>query len=275
MIVAGLALASLASGCNSQPPQWTLVWQDEFDGPAGARPDPAYWDFDVGGGGWGNAQLEFDTARPENVSLDGLGHLAITARKEPYQGREYTSARILTRGRFEKSLGRWEARIRLPVGQGLWPAFWMLGASYPEVGWPACGEIDIVEQRGQEPGVANGSLHAKGYSGGSAITARYVCAVAPTCVVPPCTPICPFNEDFHVFAVEIEASRIVFEVDGAVYQEVKQDRLPLGSAWPFERPFFVLLNVAVGGNYVGAPDVTTVFPQTMLVDYVRYYQLDP
>jgi len=275
MVVAGLAIASLSSGCNSQPPQWTLVWQDEFDGPAGTRPDPAHWDFDVGGGGWGNAQLEFNTARPENVSLDGLGHLAITARKEPYQGREYTSARILTRGRFEKSLGRWEARIRLPVGQGLWPAFWMLGANYPEVGWPACGEIDIMEQRGQEPGVANGSLHATGYSGGSAITARYVCAVAPTCAVPPCTPICPFNEDFHVFAVEIEASRIVFEVDGAVYQEVKQDGLPLGSAWPFERPFFVLLNVAVGGNYVGAPDVTTVFPQTMLVDYVRYYQLDP
>lgn len=275
MVVAGLALASLSSGCNSQPPQWTLVWQDEFDGPAGTRPDPAHWDFDVGGGGWGNAQLEFDTARPENVSLDGLGHLAITARKEPYQGRDYTSARILTRGRFEKSLGRWEARIRLPVGQGLWPAFWMLGANYPEVGWPACGEIDIMEQRGQEPGVANGSLHATGYSGGSAITARYVCAVAPTCAAPPCTPICPFNEDFHVFAVEIEASRIVFEVDGAVYQEVKQDRLPPGSAWPFERPFFALLNVAVGGNFVGAPDVTTVFPQTMLVDYVRYYQLDP
>jgi beta-glucanase (GH16 family) len=123
--------------------------------------------------------------------------------------------------------------------------------------------------------VANGSLHATGYSGGSAITARYVCAVAPACAVPPCTPICPFNEDFHVFAVEIEASRIVFEVDGAVYLEVKQDRLPPGSAWPFERPFFVLLNVAVGGNFVGAPDVTTVFPQTMLVDYVRYYQLDP
>jgi beta-glucanase (GH16 family) len=151
----------------------------------------------------------------------------------------------------------------------------MLGANYPEVGWPACGEIDIVELRGQEPAVANGSLHATGYFGGSAITAPYVCAAPRTCASPPCTPICPFNEDFHVFAVEIEAGRIVFEVDGAVYQEVKQDRLPLGSAWPFERPFFVLLNVAVGGSYVGAPDVATVFPQTMLVDYVRYYQLDP
>jgi len=272
-VVAGLALASLASGCNSQPPQWKLVWQDEFVGPARAPPDPAFWGFDVGGGGWGNNQLEFDTARPENASLDGEGHLVITAIKEAYQGREYTSARILTRGRFEQTLGRWEARIRLPVGQGLWPAFWMLGASYPQVGWPACGEIDIMEQRGQEPGVAHGSLHATGYSGGSAITAPYVCSVAPTCATPPCTPICPFNEDFHVFAVEVEASRIRFEVDGSVYQEVRRELLPTGSAWPFDQPFFVLLNVAVGGNFVGAPDVATVFPQTMLVDYVRYYQL--
>jgi beta-glucanase (GH16 family) len=273
MVVAGLALASLAIGCNSQPPQWTLVWQDEFEGPAGAPPDPAFWGFDVGGSGWGNAQLEFNTARPENASLDGEGHLVITARREAYQGREYTSARLLTQGRFERALGRWEARIRLPVGQGLWPAFWMLGANYPQVGWPACGEIDIMEQRGQEPGVVSGSLHATGYSGGGAITQRYVCAVSPTCTAPPCTPICPFNEDFHVFAVEIEANRIVFEVDGAMYQEVRQDRLGPGSAWPFGQPFFVLLNVAVGGNFVGAPDATTVFPQTMVVDYVRYYQL--
>jgi beta-glucanase (GH16 family) len=272
MVVAGLALATQASGCNSQPPSWNLAWQDEFDGPAGAPPDPAYWVHDVGGGGWGNAQLEFDTARPENASLDGEGHLAIIARKESYQGRDYTSARINTRGRFEQSLGRWEARIRLPVGQGLWPAFWMLGASYTEVGWPACGEIDIMEQRGQEPGVVHGSLHATGYSGGGAITAPYVCTVPPTCAAPPCAPLCPFNEDFHVFAVEVEASRIAFEVDGAVYHEVKRERLPPGAAWPFEHPFFVLLDVAVGGSFVGAPDVTTVFPQTMLVDYVRYYQ---
>jgi beta-glucanase (GH16 family) len=275
LALAGLALAGAASGCDSQPPQWKLVWQDEFDGPAGAPPDPNYWGYDVGGGGWGNNQLEFDTARPENVSQDGQGHLAITARKESYQGRQYTSGRILTRGRFEQALGRIEARIRLPWGQGIWPAFWMLGANYPEVGWPACGEIDIVELRGQEPGVANGSLHAPGYFGGSAITAPYVCGSLPTCSTPPCAPLCPFPEDFHVFAVEVEADRILFEVDGAIYQQVKRELLPTGTAWPFENPFYILLNVAVGGSYVGAPDVMTVFPQTMLVDYVRYYQLDP
>ncbi len=274
LVVAGLAISLLATACSNQPPSWSLVWQDEFEGAAGTSPNPGYWDHDVGGGGWGNDQLEFNTARPENVSLDGLGHLAITARKEAYQGRAYTSARITTRARFEQGLGRWEARIRLPSGMGIWPAFWLLGASYPQVGWPACGEIDIMELRGQAPGAVNGSLHATGFSGGSAITAQYTCQVPPTCATPPCTPLCPFDEDFHVFAVEVEANRIRFEVDGAIYHEVRQDLRPLGSSWPFGKPFFVILNVAVGGSYVGAPDVSTVFPQTMLVDYVRYYKLD-
>jgi beta-glucanase (GH16 family) len=264
LVLSGLAFTGLASGC-SQPPQWNLVWQDEFDGNEGDPPDPNYWTYDVGGSGWGNNELEYYTARPENVSLDGQGHLAITALKETYQGRDYTSARIITRGRFEQSLGRWEARIRLPSGRGIWPAFWLLGANYDSVGWPACGEIDIMELRGQEPGVVNGSLHAPGYFGGSAITAPHVCAAPPSC---------PFDADFHVFAVEVEADRITFEVDGAIYQQVKRDLLPTGTAWPYDRPLFILLNVAVGGNYVGAPDVTTVFPQTMRVDYVRYYRLE-
>jgi beta-glucanase (GH16 family) len=262
-----LSIAAVAMGC-SQPPQWTLVWQDDFDGAAGAPPDPAYWDYDVGGGGWGNAQLEFDTARPANVSLDGQGHLAITARAETYGGRDYTSARIVTRGRFEQSLGRWEARIRLPTGRGIWPAFWLLGADYPDAGWPACGEIDVMELRGQEPGVAHGSLHFPGYSGGSAITASYACAGGAG------TPACPFDQDFHVYAVEVESGRITFEVDGAIYQRIDRSSLPSGTPWPFDRPFFVILNVAVGGAYVGAPDVSTVFPQTMLVDRVSYSRLE-
>jgi beta-glucanase (GH16 family) len=274
LVVAGLAMALLASGCSDQPPKWNLVWQEEFDGPAGTAPNPVYWDYDVGGGGWGNNELQFYTARPENISVDGLGHLAITARSEAYQGRDYTSARISTRARFEQGLGRWEARIRLPTGMGLWPAFWLLGADFPQVGWPACGEIDVMEMRGQAPGAVNGTLHATGYSGGSALTAQYICQVPPTCATPPCTPLCPFDQDFHVFAVEVEANRIRFEVDGSVYQEVRQDLMPRGASWPFDKPFFVILNVAVGGSYVGAPNVATVFPQTMLVDYVRYYQLD-
>jgi beta-glucanase (GH16 family) len=273
LAVAGLAVALVASGCNNQPPKWNLTWSDDFDGPAGTPPDPAFWDYDVGGSGWGNNELQFYTSRPENVSLDGVGHLAIIARKEAYQGRSYTSARINTRAKFEQGLGRWEARMQLPSGMGIWPAFWLLGASFPQVGWPACGEIDIMELRGQAPGVVNGTLHATGFSGGSSLTAQYVCQEPPSCATPPCTPLCPFSDDFHVFAVEVEADRIRFEVDGSVYHEIRQDLRPLGSAWPFGSPFFAILNVAVGGAYVGAPDVTTVFPQTMLVDYVRYYQL--
>jgi beta-glucanase (GH16 family) len=273
LVAAGLALVLVAAGCNNQPPKWNLTWSDDFDGPAGTPPDPAYWEYDLGGSGWGNDELQYYTARPENVSLDGQGNLAIIARKEPYQGRAYTSARINTRGKFEQGLGRWEARIRLPAGMGIWPAFWLLGAAYPQVGWPACGEIDIMEERGQAPGAVNGTLHAPGYSGGSALTAQYTCQVVATCASPPCTPLCPFSDDFHVFAVEVEANRIRFEVDGAMYHEVRQEFMPLTSAWPFDKPFFPILNVAVGGGYVGAPNVNTVFPQTMLVDYVRYYQL--
>ncbi len=273
LAVLGLAVALLAAGCNDQPPKWNLVWSDEFDGPAGTSPDPAFWELETGGSGWGNDELQFYTARPENVSLDGDGFLVLTARKEAYQGRAYTSARINTRGKFEQGLGRWEARIRVPSGMGIWPAFWLLGASYPQVGWPTCGEIDVMEVRGQAPAVVNGTLHAPGYSGGSALTAQATCQVPPTCGAPPCTPLCPFDQDFHVYAVEVEANRIRFEVDGNVYHEVRQALLPRGSSWPFNAPFFTILNVAVGGSFVGAPDVTTVFPQTMVVDYVRYSQL--
>ncbi len=140
------------SGCSSPTgsEQIALVWSDEFDGPAGQSPDSTRWRFDVGTD-WGNAQLEYDTSRPVNVSLDGDGHLAITAREESYQGREYTSGRINTSGLFDRTRGRFEARIKLPVGQGIWPAFWLLGSDFGSVGWPACGEIDIMEYRGQYP----------------------------------------------------------------------------------------------------------------------------
>jgi beta-glucanase (GH16 family) len=264
----GLALALMAAGCNNQPPQWKLAWSDDFDGPAGTAPDATYWQYDTGGSGWGNNELQFYTARPGNVSLDGAGHLAITAIQESYQGRPYTSGRINGMGKFEQGPGRWEARIKLPSGQGIWPAFWLLGASLPEVGWPACGEIDIMEARGQTPGIVNGTLHATGYSGGNALTDQYVCLATPG------TPVCPFDADFHVYAVEVEKNRIRFEVDGAVYYEVRQELMPRASAWPFGDPFFVVLNLAVGGTFAGYPNSTTTFPQTMLVDYVRYYRLD-
>jgi beta-glucanase (GH16 family) len=257
------AFAAALGGCHDPAAQvplgWTLVWQDEFLGPAGDSPDPSAWSFDVGTN-WGNAQLEYDTARPENASLDGNGNLRIIARKENYLGCAYTSARILTRGRFEQTGGRFEARARLPVGQGLWPAFWLLGANFGTVGWPTCGEIDIMEYRGQAPSTIYGSLHGPGYSGGAAFTHRYDLAGAT------------FSADFHLFAVEWDTDHITWMVDDVPYMTVTPDDLSGGRRWVFDHPFYIILNVAVGGNYVGPPNASTSFPQAMVVDYVRVYR---
>ena len=260
LLVALTALAGTACEEDDGATTWRLVWEDEFEGPAGTLPDPARWTFDIGTD-WGNAQLEYDTDRPENVSLDGQGNLAITARREPYQGQEYTSGRIKTQGLFEQAGGRFEARIRLPSGQGIWPAFWMLGANIDSVGWPQCGEIDVMEYRGQEPSVVHGSLHGPGYSGGGAETSRYVLSGAR------------FDTGFHVFAVEWSTERIEWFVDGERYKIVK--RGDVSGEWVFDAPFFILLNVAVGGGFVGPPNAATTFPQAMLVDWVRVHQSHP
>jgi len=258
-----LTLTSCRSGATDPIPlEWNLAWQDEFDGPAGQLPDPGRWRFDVGTD-WGNQQLEYDTARAQNASLDGAGNLAIIARKENYLEQEYTSARINTRGLFEQARGRFEARIKLPVGQGIWPAFWALGNDFGTAGWPTCGEIDIMEYRGQEPNVILGTVHGPGYSGGSAVGTRYT------------LPGANFNDDFHVFAIEWSESRITWFVDDVIYRVITPADLPAGGRWVFDHPFFVILNVAVGGNFVGPPDESTIFPQTMLVDWVRVYKAEP
>jgi beta-glucanase (GH16 family) len=264
------SLLAAAAGCKSPAalpapgtpaPAGQLVWADEFNGPAGSLPSSASWGFDVGTD-WGNAQLEYDTARPANVSLDGQGRLAITARVESYQGAGYTSGRIKTAGRFSRTGGRFEARMKLPTGRGLWPAFWLLGADFATNPWPACGEIDIMEYRGQEPGVVLGSLHGPGYSGGNARSRAYVLPSGGR-----------FDTDFHVFAVEWKTNQITWSVDGKPYHVQTPSTIPAGTSWVFDHPFFVILNLAVGGNYVGPPDASTVFPQTLLVDYVRVYQV--
>jgi len=241
--------------------EYTLVWQDEFDGSLDQNPDTAKWGYDVGNGdgGWGNGQLEYDTARSENVSLDGEGNLRIIAREENYSGYSYTSARIKTQGKFSRTYGRFEARIQLPVGQGLWPAFWLLGDDISTVGWPQCGEIDIMEYRGQEPNRVNGAMHGPGYSGGDPLEGSFTRSGAG------------FHEDFHIFAVEWTSSSVSWSIDGTTYMRKSVSDLPAGTEWVFDHPFFIILNVAVGGRYVGAPDQTTVFPQTMLIDYVRVY----
>jgi beta-glucanase (GH16 family) len=263
-VLTALIVLAAPLGCDREnaqeyPQDYELVWQDDFEGPAGQSPDTTKWRFDTGTD-WGNAQLEYDTARPENASLDGDGNLAITARKETYMGCAYTSARMITWGHFEQAYGKFEARIRLPLGQGLWPAFWLLGADFGSVGWPDCGEIDIMEYRGQEPNIVQGSLHGPGYYGGSAITRRYILDGAG------------FNVGFHVFAIEWSEDRITYAVDGRLYLTITQHTLPGGGRWVFNHPFFIILNVAVGGHFVGPPTDSTTFPQMMLVDWVRVYR---
>src|SRR5215471_3895202 len=232
------------------------AWSDEFDGPANSAPDAAKWTYDLGGGGWGNQELETYTNSVDNVHLDGNGHLIIRA---VATGTSFTSARLKTQGLFSAQYGHLEARIKLPAGRGIWPAFWMLGSNISSVGWPQCGEIDVMENIGSEPSVNHGSAHGPGYSGGRAITATYRLPGTAR-----------FADDFHTFAIDWTPGTIVFLVDGQTYHTVARAAIPSGSTWVFDAPFFLLLNVAVGGTFPGNPDTTTTFPQEMVVDYVRY-----
>lgn len=248
--------------------EWDLLWSDEFDGAAGTPVDDASWNHEIGGGGWGNNEREYYTARTENASLDGEGSLAIVARQENpsnfncHYGRcEYTSARLTTAGKVEFTYGHVEARLRIPRGQGIWPAFWMLGSDIGRVGWPTCGEIDIMENIGREPMTVHGTIHGPGYSGEHGIGA-------------PLESDDDFADDFHVFAVDWDEDAIRWYVDGELYNTLTPDDLG-GNRWVYDHDFFIILNVAVGGYWPGYPDDTSIYPQTMLVDYVRVYQLSP
>ena len=243
-----------------------LVWSDEFNGPNGSRPDQSKWTAITNDSGFGNQELEYYTPRPTNIR-EKNGNLVITARRENYTGpdaasRMYTSARIESRGRFELKYGRIEARIKLPKGQGIWPAFWMLGSNFDSMGWPNCGEVDIMENIGSEPSRVHGSLHGPGYSGSNPLTGNFTLPNQAR-----------FSDAFHVFAIEWEPNTIRFYVDNVLYETQSADRLPAGKRWAFDHPFYLVLNVAVGGYWPGNPDATTRFPTSMLVDYVRVYQI--
>ena len=259
-------LLIILSGCEKENVQkleqrnWQLVWSDEFNGVAGVSPDATKWKYDIGTGnnGWGNAELEYYTNRASNVSLDGSGNLAITAKSEMYAGSAFTSARIKTSGFFEQAYGRIEARIKTPWGPGVWPAFWMLGSNESTIGWPQCGEIDIMELRGQKPNIISGTVHGPGYSGSASITKSFALENSR------------YDVDFHVFAVEWGKDYIDFFVDSTLYQRITPDKLT--GTWVFDHPFYLILNVAVGGNYLGFPTSQTPFPQSMLVDYIKVYK---
>jgi beta-glucanase (GH16 family) len=238
-------------------PGWTLDWSDEFDGTA---LDTSKWVVETGGHGWGNKELQHYTGRKENVRVAG-GMLVIEARREQFEKSEFTSARIKTAGLYERTYGRFEARMKLPKGQGIWPAFWMLGGNIGKAGWPRSGEIDIMEHIGKEPNQVYGTLHGPGYSGEHGFGKSSTLASGS------------YSDDFHLYAVEWERGEIRWYRDGILFHTARPEVVK--GEWVFDHPFFILFNLAVGGYWPGNPDATTVLPQQMLVDYVRVYRRTP
>ncbi len=256
-------LAPAAFGQTGKP-----VWSDEFEGAAGSAPDSSKWVLLKGGEGWGNKELQYYTESRDNARLDGKGNLVIEARKtDPNSGLEcwygrclYTSARLTTRDLFARKYGRFEARMKLPDGQGVWPAFWMLGDDIGTVGWPVSGEIDIMEMIGKQPSTLFGTIHGPGYSGGNGIGSSVNLPSGKK-----------FSDGFNVFAVEWGPRSIKWFLNGKQYQERTPADIPENAKWAFDHPHFLLLNLAIGGEWPGSPDDATKFPAIVEVDYVRVY----
>ncbi|OVE68210.1 glycoside hydrolase [Clostridium diolis] len=232
---------------------WNLAWSDEFNG---TNINTSNWKYETGGDGWGNNELEYYTNRSENARIEN-GNLVIEARKENYNGMNYTSARLKSQGLKNWTYGKVEARMKLPAGQGVWPAFWMLGENISQVSWPKCGEIDIMEHINNESAI-HGTIHWD--STGNNTHAQYG-AASPNIDV----------TQYHVYSIEWDASSIKWFVDGTQYLEANIANNINGTE-EFHKPFFILFNLAVGGNWPGNPDGSTPFPAKMYVDYVRVYQ---
>jgi beta-glucanase (GH16 family) len=232
---------------------WELVWGDEFNGDT---INSENWTFNTGGSGWGNKEWQYYTDRPENARVED-GRLVIEARQEIYLGSKYTSARIITQYLHEWAYGRVEARMKLPTGQGVWSAFWMLGNDIDKIGWPNCGEIDIIENIG-EPNTIYGTLHGPGYSAGDGVGTSHI--ISETAL----------NQGFHVYAIEWEPGEIRWYLDDHLFQKLTDGDVP--GDWVYDHPFFIIFNLAIGGNWPGYPDGSTEFPQQLIVDYVRVYR---
>lgn len=258
--IVGLGAACTEASDPITDDRWELIFEDEFRGPEGDPPDPSIWTYDIGRGndGWGNQELQYYTDRPENVALDGDGFLRIVARRESFEGAEWTSARIKTQGLQSFTYGRFEARILLPAGNGLWPAFWMLGDTIETLGWPLCGEIDIMEARGRLPNEVTGAIHGPGYSAGRALSGTFRF---------------PEGEDFtgfHVYRIDWDPEHITWYVDDRLVFTAHPGMVE--GAWVLDHSFFLLLNLAVGGTFDVAPDGTTPDVATMAIDWVRVYE---
>jgi beta-glucanase (GH16 family) len=266
LLVPALAFVQGACSASSEdpgPPHSTvtvgsaacpLVWSDEFDGPAGSQPDPAKWNL-IETCRPPNGELECYTSRPENVSLDGQGHLLLTARRETYQDRNFTSGRIESKGKFEHAYGRWEARVKFPVDLGLWPAFWLLGNDIDTRSWPRCGETDIAENRGSQPTILYMTMHGPNHSGINRLGTGFDLGTN-------------LGLDFHTAAIEWEPNVVRFYLDDVLRETVTSE--DSGTAdWVWNHPFFAIFNVAVGGGFPGPVDPSTLFPTSMVVDYLR------
>ncbi|MGW4729371.1 ricin-type beta-trefoil lectin domain protein [Streptomyces shenzhenensis] len=261
-LVGSAAIGPAQADASSDAGVTAVTFSDTFDGPAGAAVDSSKWQIETGDN-VNNHERQYYTSGNNNAALDGQGHLVITARRENpanyqcwYGTCQYTSARLNTAGKFTAQYGHVEARMKVPRGQGMWPAFWMLGNDLGQVGWPNSGEIDIMENVGFEPSTVHGTIHGPGYSGSGGIGAGYTLPNGQA-----------FADGFHTFAVDWAPNSITWSVDGTVYQTRTPADLG-GNAWVFNKPFFLILNLAVGGYWPGDPDGSTVFPQQLVVDSV-------
>lgn len=264
-ITALALLAGCATGAQGAPQALELAWSDEFD-----TADASNWSFETGGHGWGNRELQYYTdganAFIQYDEMAGSRVLVIEARRGApagascwYGACQYSSTRMVTRGKREFTHGRVEARIRLPHTQGIWPAFWMLGSDFAQIGWPDSGEIDIMEHVGSEPTLTHGALHGPGYSGDRHFNGTYDLGEAA-------------DARYHVYAVDWDADGLRWSVDGHEYFSLTRAQVEARGRWVFDQPFFLLLNVAVGGDWPGSPDAGSVFPQRMYVDWVRVFR---
>ena len=248
-----------ASATEKPEANWTLEWSDEFN--YAGLPDSQKWGYAVGGHGWGNDELQYYTeARLENAKVAN-GVLTITAIKEPFEGKDYSSTRLVTRNKKEFLYGRLEIRAKLPVGNGTWPAIWMMPTNWPkEISkWPDCGEIDIMEHVGHDPGVIHASAHSKDYYW------RIGTQKTATINIPDA------SETFHTYSLEWSPEVIRAYVDDTMYFEYYNEGLGYDK-WPYDKPYYLILNVAVGGAWGSVKGIDeSVFPQSMDIDFVRYY----
>ncbi|MDB5048876.1 MAG: glycoside hydrolase, family 16 [Fibrobacteres bacterium] len=257
-----LACAFLCAAAARAQSGWDLTLSDEFNGPANTYPDPAKWNVEVNGNP-PNAEAEAYVKSLRNVSLNGLGQLELIALHEPSGGKQYTSGKVNSSGRFVQTYGRWEARIKLPAGTGFWPAFWMLGINNGCGGWPSCGEIDIIENRGRLARTSSSAMHGPGYSGNTPLAHTYnLPAGSPS-----------FFDDYHLFAAEWDATSVKFYVDSTLHYTVNKTDVQRYGNWVYNHDFYILINLAVGGQFDGGQiPPASAFPAKVMVDYVHVYK---